>query len=226
MSKAAHDNKIYENLKLGSITFGVILILILGSYFYYKSDEVVVEYNDVLKDQDYFEGDKNNAILVVEYIDLECQWCKLYHRELQTIKETYINKGVTFVYRSFPLAYIHKKAQAEALALECAGILGGVKAYLRYMDHVYYHTKSEDSLDLDILPVIAKDVGLNVTDFNSCRMATSTKDLVNIQVAEGLSHDVKQTPTYVVFFNNQIVIRATHPKQLTRTLDYLVGTQE
>ena len=75
---------------------------------------------------------------------------------------------VAWVYRHFPLDVLHKKADKEAEALECAGELGGNEVFWRYADRLFEVTPSNDGLVEAELPRIAQFVGLDVKKFNAC----------------------------------------------------------
>ena len=119
--------------------------------------------------QDHILGNPNAKVIVIEYADLECPYCKTFHTTMHQVMDYYGKSGdVAWVYRAFPLAQIHSKAPKEAEAAECAADQGGSAAFFNYVDKLYSITPGENNLDLAQLPVVAKDVGLNVETFNSC----------------------------------------------------------
>ena len=75
---------------------------------------------------DHIVGNPSAKIMVVEYADLECPYCKDFHITMHQIMDFYGEGGeVAWVYRPFPLAQIHSKAPKEAEAAECAAAQGG-----------------------------------------------------------------------------------------------------
>ncbi len=115
---------------------------------------------------DYVLGNPAAPIKIIEYSDLECPYCKEFHKTMHALIDEYGSSGkVAWVYRHFPLTNIHPKAAKEAEAAECAGKLGGNTAFWKYIDRVYEVTPSSNGLDLAELPNIAEDVGLNRGDF-------------------------------------------------------------
>ena len=60
------------------------------------------------------------------------------------------------------------KARREAVATECANELGGNTAFWSYTDRLFEITPSNDGLDLSLLPQIAREVGLDVAQFETC----------------------------------------------------------
>lgn len=120
-----------------------------------------------LKDEDHVRGDRKARILLFEYSDLECPFCKRFHPTAQQIVDEY--KGqVAWVYRHFPLDQIHSKADKEAEAAECAKDQGGEDAFWKMTDKIFEVTPSNNGLNLDDLPKLAGEIGLNANTLKSC----------------------------------------------------------
>jgi protein-disulfide isomerase len=116
---------------------------------------------------DHIRGNPNAEVVIIEYSDTECPFCKVFHSTMQQVTAEYGDK-VAWVYRHFPLDQLHQKARKEAAALECANELGGNDAFWKYTDRLFEITPSNDGLDSSELPKIASYVGLNVGAFNAC----------------------------------------------------------
>ncbi len=139
---------------------------------------------------DHTLGNPNAAVKVIEYADLECPYCKQFETTMHQVMDYYGQSGqVSWTYRPFPLGQIHSKAPKEAEAAECAADQGGNTAYFNYIDKLYSITPGENNLDLAQLPVIAKDVGLNVDTFNTClnsgKYAQKVQDSYNEAIKAG-----------------------------------------
>jgi protein-disulfide isomerase len=225
--------------KIKILHYGLFVLLLLISVFLYmhwnsvaiNNKQIIEDFNKKreyigIQEDDYYKGNSSSTIIVIEYFDLECTWCKLYHTQLRLLHSNFIDNGVIFVYRSFPLNYLHRQAQEEALAHECAGLLGGQSTFFSYMEKVYYHTKGNDTLDTALLPIFAKELGINVDDFNSCRKATSTISLLNSKISRGLSQGIKMTPSYVIFSEKESIILHGKPSGLEKILQSLVDAVE
>lgn len=118
---------------------------------------------------DHILGNPNAPVKLVEFSDTECPFCKSFHPTMHQLIEEFGESGqVAWVYRHFPLDQIHSKARKEAQALECAGELGGNTAFWAYTDRLFEIAPSNDNLDLSLLPMIATEVGLDKTQFESC----------------------------------------------------------
>ena len=130
-----------------------------------------------ITDDDHIRGNPNAPVKIVEYSDTECPFCKRFHGTMNQIMSEYGESGkVAWVYRHYPLDALHKKADKEAEAMECAAEQGGSPSPLgtsndtfwRYADRLFEVTPSNDGLDPADLPKIAQFVGLDVKKFNAC----------------------------------------------------------
>lgn len=123
-----------------------------------------------ISSDDHIRGNPNAKVMIVEYSDMECPFCKRFHTTMQQAMDEYGKDGkVAWVYRHFPLDSIHSKARSEAIAAECAGELGGNDAFWRYADRFFELTPSNNQTDTQtILPQIAGEIGLDVNKFNTC----------------------------------------------------------
>jgi len=138
------------------------------------------------KRRDHIMGSVDAPIMVVEYSDLECPFCKRFHSVMEEVVSAY-NGKVAWVYRHFPLDVLHSKARKEAEASECAAELGGNVKFWEYVGRLFEVTPSNNGLDLSLLPQIAADVGLSRVKFESClesgkyaaRVAEDLEDATN-----------------------------------------------
>ena len=144
-------------------------------------------------------GNPNAKVIIVEYSDTECPFCKRFHQTLKQVMENYGKDGsVAWVYRHFPIANLHAKAQKEAEATECAAEQGGNTMFWKYIDRLYEITPSNDGLDPAELPVIAKYVGLDVSAFNACLSTGKMAARVKAQYDEGVTAGARGTPYSVL----------------------------
>ena len=91
-------------------------------------------------------GNANAKIVIVEYSDLECPFCKVFHNTMHQVVEK-SNGDVAWVYRQYPIPQLHPKAFHEAEATECAWEQGGNKAFWKYIDKLFEITTSNNGLD-------------------------------------------------------------------------------
>lgn len=156
-----------------------------------------------VSDEDHIRGSKDAEVVVVEYSDTECPFCKQFHTTMkQLINEYSSGDKVAWVYRHFPLDQLHRKARKEAVALECAAEIGGNDKFWQYTDRIYEITPANDGLDASELPKIAAYVGLDVQKFNECLASTKHDEKVEADVQNAIATGGNGTPWSVVISKN------------------------
>lgn len=112
---------------------------------------VVEEEIRSVQTDDHILGSSNAKVVIVEYSDTECPFCKQFHNTLHQIISEYGSSGdVAWVYRHFPLEQLHPKAPKEAEALECAAEQGGNETFWKFTNLVYEKTGSNNALDIGV----------------------------------------------------------------------------
>lgn len=156
---------------------------------------------------DHILGNPNASVKVVEYADLECPHCQTFNTTMHQIMDYYGASGkVAWVYRPFPLASIHSKAPKEAEAAECAADQGGDTSFFKFVDHLYEVTPGNNGLDPAQLPVIAKDIGLNVDTFNQCLSSGKYTKRVQDSYTEAIKAGGQGTPFILVMVGQDSVV--------------------
>ena len=154
----------------------------------------------VLKPDDHVLGNPNADVLVIEYSDPECPFCKKFHETMMQVTEQYAKSGdVAWVYRHFPLDMIHPKARKEGEAQECANELGGNDAFWKYTDKLFEITPSNNGLDPAELPRIATIIGLPLSAFEECLASGKYADRIERDFVSGVNVGVKGTPYSIVW---------------------------
>lgn len=143
--------------------------------------------------EDHLRGEKSARVILFEYSDLECPFCKQFHATAGQAVDFYQGQLV-WVYRHFPLDSLHSKARKEAEAAECANDLGGNDTFWGLVDKIYEVTPSNNGLDLDTLPNLASQVGLDATKFKSCLDSGKYSQRVESDYQSGISAGVNGTP--------------------------------
>src|SRR5690606_768732 len=116
---------------------------------------------------DHIRGNPDAEIVIVEYSDYECPFCKGFHGTMNRIMEEYGTKGqVAWVYRHFPLTQIHKNAQPAAEASECVAQIGGNEKFWEYSDKII--AGAPESLSAENLLATAVEIGIGETEYKAC----------------------------------------------------------
>lgn len=206
-----------KNLAMVCLTVVVVCLIISGTVLYINSTESGVLGNNnqpannepaptgpvkVSMDDDAVLGSANAPVTMIEFSDYECPFCKRHFTEVYPeIKRDYIDTGkLKLVFRDLIAVSGHNPlATSQAMAAECAGELGGDVAYFKYHDALFAKTTSNgNGMLLSDLPVLAKNIGLNVAAFNQCLASNKYKDEVAKDQADGNKAGVNGTPSFFV----------------------------
>lgn len=162
-----------------------------------KLSEEQAEKLPKLASDDYIRGSKTADILLIEYSDLECPFCKQFHVTAKQVLSDY-NGKVSWVWRHYPIAQLHSKAGKEAEGAECANELGGQDAFWKFIDKVYEVSPTNNGLDLAKLPEIAGSVGLDQAKFKTCLDSGKYADAIQKDVDAALALGASGTPANFV----------------------------
>lgn len=178
-------------------------------------------------DKDHIQGSKDASIVMVEYSDFECPFCKQFHPTMQQVMHEYGDK-VAFVYRHYPLSF-HQNAQKEAEASECIAEQGGNDAFWKYVDDVFTRTTSNGTgFALDQLGPLASELGLDQTAFQTCLDSGKYTKLVQDEEVGGQKTGVQGTPGTILIGKNgkkDFVAGAYPYDQVKAKIDALLKTQ-
>lgn len=94
-------------------------------------DSEDIEVPAVTKSDRYL-GNIDADVVIIEYSDIDCPFCKKFHPTLERISQEYGSK-IAWVYRNFPLESLHPEARTKAEAAECVGQIAGNDTYWRYL---------------------------------------------------------------------------------------------
>lgn len=113
----------------------------------------------------YYQGNKNAKIVLVEYTDLLCPFCKRHYNDqtLEKIVAKYPN-DVALVIKQMPLPQLHPTAPIWAKWVICAGKIWWESKYYEYLAEAF---KVDTFTEENILG-IAKQLGLNEGKFTEC----------------------------------------------------------
>lgn len=174
-----------------------------------------------VSEKDHILGDPNAELVIVEYSDLECPFCKNFYITTKKIMDEYGKDGkVALVFRHFPLDTLHSQARGEAIATECAASLGGNEKFWAYMDELFAITPSNNGLDLAQLPVIAKKVGLDEAKFMECLKDPAMAQKVEEQFQDGIAAGAKGTPYSLILDKDggKTVINGAQPYDVVKEM--------
>lgn len=119
-----------------------------------------------IQKDDHIIGDPKAPVVLMEWSDTECPFCKRHHDTVKQILSEH-NGKIAYVFRHYTLPF-HTRAPKEGEAQECAYEQGGDTKFFEFTDKLFEVTPANNGLDPAQLPVVAGQVGLNVDKFNEC----------------------------------------------------------
>ncbi len=146
---------------------------------------------------DHIRGNPNAEIKIIEFSDLECPYCKVFHQTMKRIVVEYGGK-VAWIYRHYPIEQLHSKAKKSAQASECAAELGGNEKFWEYIDKYFEITPSNDQIDLSKLPQIASDIGLDKNQFLNCLNSEKYLSEIEAQIKNAVDSGAQGTPYSII----------------------------
>lgn len=162
-------------------------------------------------------GDSNAPITIEEFSDFQCPFCERFHQEIEPLlRQYYIDTGkVRFVYRSmgnFVSDNIARnnaaqgkdvpastESQDAALAVYCAG---EQNKFWEMHAYLFANVIGEDagSFTDRRLKAIAKEAGLNRSQFNSCYDSGKYLDRIQQDYEDAQAADITGTPGFLVTY--------------------------
>ncbi|NQV88092.1 MAG: DsbA family protein [Parcubacteria group bacterium] len=160
---------------------------------------------DKIDSSDHILGDPNANVILVEYSDTECPYCKQFHGTMNKLMDDFgKDSKLAWVYRHFPIPQLHPKAQKEAEATECANELGGADKFWQYINKIYEITPSNNNLDPKELTNTAVALGLDKTAFNSCLDSGKYASRIDRDYKNAILIGARGTPASVLISKKKI----------------------
>jgi len=154
---------------------------------------------------DHVRGNPDAEVIIVEYSDFECPFCKRFHGTMNQVMDEYGASGqVAWVYRQFPLDQLHPvKARLEAATSECVAEIGGNDAFWEFADRFYELTPSNNQTDVDtVLPQIIGELGLSQSAIDECVASGKYDQHIQDDIDNAVATGGRGTPWSVVISSN------------------------
>ncbi len=166
---------------------GVLIILFIG-YLIFRPG---IRY-DPLPYTEHFLGGADAKVTIIEFSDFECPACKFFWSNIEPqLKEEFMDtEKIKFVYKHFPLSQ-HRYAFKASEASECASDQG---KFWEFHDKIF----SSDSLDVQNLKKIAKELNLDADKFNNCLDSGVMRSRVEDDFEHGVISKVQATPSFLI----------------------------
>ena len=168
---------------------------------------------------DHVLGNPTAKVMIVEYSDFDCTFCKGFAETLHAIVANEGASGkVAWVYRHFPLVEIHPDTMKLARAAECAASVGGNDAFFKFGDVLFNNQPANP----DKLGEYANSAGIAGDAFASCYAnAAATFDArINADRENALAVGAKGTPFSLIVVAGQapVVVDGAYSYDALKTL--------
>lgn len=146
---------------------------------------------------DHTRGSATAPMKLIEYSDLQCPFCKIFHQSMLEIAPEYIDGGkVQWAYRHYPLISIHENAKDLAIATECGFKLGGHDAFWKIVDGIF--ADPDQKFNMAKLPAIAQASGISMPQYSTCFRTKQTVSVVDADMVDGAKIGIMGTPYAVI----------------------------
>lgn len=169
---------------------------------------------------DHILGNPAAQVMIVEYSDFDCGFCKGFHETLRQIIANEGAKGeVAWVFREFPLTEIHPNALASARAAECIAKVAGNDAFWKFADSLF----ANQPVALTRYGELAKAAGvLGAATFSTCYMnaATTVDARINADRQNALDAGGSGTPYSLILVAGKppVVMDGAYPYDAVKAL--------
>lgn len=145
----------------------------------------------LIRSVDHVAGAPEERVLVVEYGDFQCPYCKAAAPIVRHLLNRHSSQ-VRVAFRHFPLVDVHRHALAAALASEAAAAQG---QFWEMHDLLFRH---QTRLELPQLRTYAAALGLDLQRYDADMEDPMRLERVLDDIASGQASGVRATPTFFV----------------------------
>jgi protein-disulfide isomerase len=169
---------------------------------------------------DYIKGNPNASIVLIEYSDYECPFCKQFHSTMNQIMDEFGSTGqLAWVYRQFPITQLHPNAAIISEAALCVGDIGGNDAFWNFTDRVFDERDFDAPTNGTKLPEYAELAGISKTEYISCVSSRKMEDRVLASAEEGFNIGARGTPySIIIVGDQQAVVNGAQPYQVVKDI--------
>ena len=120
-----------------------------------------------ISEKDHIIGNPDADIVVIEYSDFECPYCKEFHTTMQRLIDEFGESSrIAWVYRHLPLDEVHLNAKRVALTSECVGKLAGENNFWKFTNKIF--DNAPQSLLKNNTDIIVQQFGLSPDVVDEC----------------------------------------------------------
>lgn len=195
----------HKNTLLFCSIVGLILIVYGVSFFRTSQNNDQIKRDGITKGlylavapHEIIAGDARAQIVVLEYLDFECPFCKTYHETQEPfLVNKYAQDSVAFARRHMPLVYLHPYALVKAQMLECS-VAQNPNIYADAVAYLFANPLADINVYTN---QFATALSLQEGTLSRCLTDGSTDDVIGRSMSKGALHGVSATPTFIIFKN-------------------------
>jgi len=158
-------------------------------------------------------GPADAPVVIVEFSDFECPFCRTLARHLAEVMKQYGTR-VRRVFRQYPLESIHRNAMAAAKASVCAADQG------RFWEMQALLFDGGPLAEANLLEKAAK-AGLQAGPFKACLASEAAEERVKADLEAATALGVSSTPTF--FVNGRPMLGAVPVAEIVRVIEEELG---
>ena len=173
--------------------YNISKFLIIFIFFIFSKNESI----NAKTDEEFFLGNKNAKIVVIEYASMTCIHCATFHKQVYPkIKKNYIDTNkIKFIFRDFPL---DKQALFASVLAKCAP----KDKYFNFVKLILTNQEkwiSNDDTFMNKLRNIGKLAGLNENKINSCFKDEKMVDnIIRTRSIGEEKYNINSTPSLII----------------------------
>ena len=141
-------------------------------------------------------------ISIIEFSDLECEFCIKQHNEWinDKILESY-NEKVNYIFKNFPLP-THKNSKTEAISAKCVESISWKEKYLEYIDNIFKNTKwGWEWFELSELEILSEKIWTDKEKYNRCINEKHTEGQVEKEFKQWIMLWINSVPSNLIINN-------------------------
>jgi len=154
-----------------------------------KQEQYNIE--EIISDENYWIGSANPKLTIIEFADFNCTYCANSFVTMREISLKYKN-DVKIVFKDYPLL---ENSLNLSLAARCAG---EQNKFWEMHDRLFQNAGSFDTSKQSEISYFAKQIGLNITQFNNCLASKKYLPQIQIDYEIGQNLEITGTPTWVI----------------------------
>ena len=173
--------------------YNISKFLIIFIFFIFSKNESI----NAKTDEEFFLGNKDAKIVVIEYASMTCIHCANFHKQVYPkIKKNYIDTNkIKFIFRDFPL---DKQALFASVLAKCAP----KDKYFNFVKLILTNQEkwiSNDDTFMNKLRNIGKLAGLNENKINSCfKDEKIVNNIIRTRSIGEEKYNINSTPSLII----------------------------